>query len=554
MEKIWLPHYPQNVPTTINTGTFESLIDFFKYCCHRYKKHIAYSNFGNQMTYEELEKYAYQFATYLQCHGECKPGTRIGIVLPNLLQYPVVLFGSLLAGCVVVNVNPLYTPCEMAFQLKDSAAEVVVVLANFAHTVAQALPQTKVKRVIVTEVGDLFIPWRRVVTNFVVKRIKRMIPAYNLPQAISFREVIQQGKTGNFIAPSLKKEDLALLQYTGGTTGVAKGAMLSHGNMVANVQQAHAWMKPQLQEGQEVVITALPLYHIFSLTANCLAFLYFGAHNVLITNPRDMKQFLRELQRFPFTCITGVNTLFNALLHQASFCQMNFDRFKLALGGGMAIQACVANEWQQVTGTPLLEAYGLTEASPAVTINPLNLKAHNGSIGLPIPSTEISIRDERGHEVSIGDPGELFVKGPQVMQGYWRQPEETQKVLNEAGWLATGDIVRMDRRGFIYLLERRKDMIVVSGFNVYPNEVEAVIASHPKVKEVAVVGHSHPVVGEVVKAYVVALDSNLSSETIINYCRQQLTSYKVPKYIEFCLDLPKSNVGKILRRQLRDKN
>ncbi|MHA7840743.1 MAG: AMP-binding protein [Gammaproteobacteria bacterium] len=552
MEKIWLQHYPKNVPATIDLNTFDSLVHFFKSCCERYGHHVAYSNFGNTLTYVQLENYAKQFATYLQTQCGCSKGSRLGIILPNILQYPVTLFGAFLAGCVVVNVNPLYTAHEMAEQLKDAGTEVVVVLANFAHTLAQALPETGVKHVVVTEIGDLFPKWRRRVANFLVKHVKRMIPQYTFPHSITFRAALEKGKQGNVNIPHLTQKDLAFLQYTGGTTGVSKGAMLSHGNMVANVQQAHAWMKPALNDGQETVITALPLYHIFSLTANCLAFLWFGAHNVLITNPRNMKQFIHELKRFPFSCITGVNTLFNALLHQPAFRKMNFKALRLALGGGMAVQEAVAQEWRKITGKPLLEAYGLTETSPAVTINPLNLADYNGSIGLPVPSTDIAIRNEAGEEVPLGEVGELFVKGPQVMQGYWQRPEETAKVLDDEGWLATGDMARIDEKGFVYLLERKKDMILVSGFNVYPNEVEAVIAAHPMVKEVAVVGEPHAVSGEVVKAYIIPSDNRLEQRDIIAHCRQRLTGYKVPKRIEFRDELPKSAVGKVLRRHLRN--
>ena len=553
MEKIWLQHYPKNVPETIDLNTFDSLVHLFKTSCERYGDRVAYSNFGNTLTYTQLENYAQQFATYLQNHCGCRKGSRLGIILPNVLQYPVTLFGAFMAGCVVVNVNPLYTAHEMAYQLKDAGTDVVVVLANFACTLSQALSETPVTRVIVTEVGDLFPLWRRRLTNFVLKHVKSMIPHYTFPQSITFREALKKGQQGTMNAPALTQQDLAFLQYTGGTTGISKGAMLSHGNMVANVQQAHAWMKSAMQDGQETIITALPLYHIFSLTANCLAFLWFGAHNVLVTNPRNMKQFIQELKRFPFSCITGVNTLFNALLHQPAFRKINFKALRLALGGGMAVQKSVAQEWLKVTGKPLLEAYGLTETSPAVTINPLDLEDYNGSIGLPVPSTDIAIRNDAGEEIPFGETGELFVKGPQVMQGYWQRPEETAKVLGEDGWLATGDMVRMDEQGFVYLLERKKDMILVSGFNVYPNEVEAVIAAHPMVKEVAVVGEPHPVSGEIVKAYIVPSDDRLEQKDVIAHCRQQLTGYKVPKQIEFRDELPKSNVGKVLRRHLNNE-
>lgn len=469
------------------------------------------------------------------------------------MQYLIVMFGAMRAGLIVINVNPLYTADELIYQLNDADVDTLVVLENFAHTVQVALPKIRLKHIIVTEVGDLFPLPMRVLVNVVVKYIKRMVPAWKIPHVISLRHALREGQSLSLTRVELTGDDTAYLQYTGGTTGVSKGAILTHRNMIANVEQAAAWIKPKLTVGQEIIVTALPLYHIFSLTANSLVFLKYGALNVLITNPRDIDRFIADLRKVPFTAFTGVNTLFNALLNHRHFKKIDFNHLKISLGGGMAVQRDVAERWKQVTGCTLAQAYGLTEASPAVTINCLNLKEFNGSIGLPLPSTDISIRDNEGHELPVGEAGELCIKGPQVMKSYWNKPEETQKVFSDDGWLYTGDVAKMDEQGFIYLVDRIKDLIVVSGFNVYPNEVEDVIATHAGVLEVGVIGVPHDHSGEAVAAFIVRKDPNLDEKTIKQHCRKHLTAYKIPKKILFIDEIPKTAVGKILRRALRDK-
>ncbi|MBY0544436.1 MAG: AMP-binding protein, partial [Gammaproteobacteria bacterium] len=552
MEKIWLKSYPAGVPAEINPDRYTSLSALFEDACAQFGDRPAFTNRHATLTYNELRSRAYEFAGFLQKQLHCETADRIAIIMPNLLQYPVVMLGAFTAGMTVVNVNPLYTGREMAHQLRDSGATVVVILANFAHILQEILPETAVKHVIVTEVGDLYSTLERFVVNSAVKYLKRMVPAWDISDAYTFTQAMEIGASHLPNPVILRGDDVAFLQYTGGTTGIAKGAVLTHRNMVANLEQASAWVGPFLTSGKEIIITALPLYHIFSLTANCWTFIKYGAQNVLITNPRDIRGFVKELSHYQFTAITGVNTLFNAMLNNRNFAALDFTHLKLALGGGMAVQRNVAQRWFAVTGKPLLEAYGLTETSPAVSINPLNMNAFNGSIGLPVPSTEISLRDDDGNEVSFGEMGELCVRGPQVMRGYWNQPEETKKVMMPDGFLRTGDVASMDELGFLYLKERKKDMILVSGFNVYPNEVEDVIAQHPGVLEVAVVGVPHPSSGESVKAFIVKKDPDLQAADIIHFCHQYLTGYKVPKSIEFCDELPKNNVGKILRRKLRE--
>jgi len=550
MNKVWLSSYPEGVPAEINPDVYASLVDIFLESTQKYSNKPALSNMGCQMDYSEWLEKSRIFAAYLQQECGFKKGDRFAIMLPNTLQYPVALFGALMAGLTVVNVNPLYTVPELEHQIKDSGAAGILVLANFAHIVGKALPQIpSVRRVIVTEMGDMFRPVKGWIVNFVVKYIKKMVPAWNIPLAISFKQVM--ANTHDFKPVALANTDVAFLQYTGGTTGVAKGAVLTHRNMIANLQQASAWIASVLESGKEVVITALPLYHIFSLTANCLTFMKVGALNVLITNPRDIPGFVKELARTPFTVITGVNTLFNALLNNPAFGKLDFSHAKFALGGGMAVQKIVAERWRAVTGTPLLEAYGLTETSPAVCINPLNLKAYNGSIGLPIPSTDVMICDDQENEVPIGSPGELYIKGPQVMREYWNNPAETKKVFTKEGWLKTGDIATIDEKGFVRIVDRKKDMIIVSGFNVYPNELEDVIAHMPGVLEVAIIGVPDAGTGEAIKCFIVKKDPNLTKEAVIAHCRTELTGYKIPKLIEFRAELPKTNVGKILRRALR---
>ncbi len=551
MKRVWLASYQQGVPEEININEHTSLAALFEDSCRKFSHQIAYVNMGYNLSYEALEQKSQQFASYLQQLG-LNRGTRVALMMPNLLQYPIALFGALRAGYVVVNINPLYTVDETIHQLNDSRAEVIVVLANFAKTIEKALAQLhSLKHIVVTEIGDALPPIKRLVVNAVVNYIKKLVPPYYLPSAIPYNTALKIGAQHPFKPVKLSHKDMAFLQYTGGTTGIAKGAILTHGNMVANVLQAYAWILPLKIGAHDTLITALPLYHIFSLTANCLTFIKAGAKNVLITNPRDLSAFIKTIKYSGFTAITGVNTLFNALLNHPKFCQIDFSQVKLALVGGMALQKTVALKWTELTKTRILEAYGLTETSPAVTINPLYLETYNGSIGLPIPSTDISIRDEKGYEVPLGEVGELCIKGPQVMPGYWQRPDETALVFTSDGFLMTGDIARVDEKGFVYLVDRKKDMILVSGFNVYPNEVEQVISMHPGVLEVGVIGVDDKDSGERVKACIVKRDPQLTAEQIIAYCREHLTAYKIPKIIEFYNELPKTNVGKILRRALK---
>lgn len=552
MEKLWLKSYQQGVPAEINPNEYASLVELFNESCLKYAGHVAYMNLGSSLTYGRVHQLSGQFANYLQQLG-LKKGARVALMMPNILQYPVALFGILQAGLTAVNINPLYTCDELAYQLNDSGAEVIIVMANFAITVQNArLTTPQLKHVVVTEMGDLFSPMKRLIVNAVVRFIKHMIPAYNIPDATPFKLALKRGNDGNMFQPvPLTHNDIAFIQYTGGTTGVSKGAMLTHGNMIANVLQASAWISPLSINSSDIIVTALPLYHIFSLTANCLTFFRAGAKNILITNPRDIANFIKEIKHSGFTAITGVNTLFNALLHHSKFSTIDFSTLKLALSGGMALQKSVSMRWHEITQSPILEAYGLTETSPAVTINPMYLTEYNGSIGLPLPSTEISIRDPEGHELSLGEQGELSIKGPQVMSGYWQHADETALVFWPDGFLRTGDVVSMDEKGFIYLHDRIKDMILVSGFNVYPNEIEQVIGLMPGVLEVGVIGVNDGHGGEKVKACIVKRDPSLTIDDVLAHARQHLTAYKVPKIIEFYTELPKTNVGKILRRALK---
>ena len=552
MDKRWFEQYQNNVPHEIDPNQYLSLVSLFQESCSHYAKRVAYSNLGTEITYAELNHLSRDFAAYLQQLG-LEKGARVAIMMPNLLQYPIALFGILRAGYTVVNTNPLYTCDEVVHQMNDSGAEVIIVLANFAKTLEKALPSLRtIKHVIVTEIGDLFPTLKRIAVNFVVKYIKKLVPSYTIPHTVTFRYALLEGKQSPLHHVELNHHDIAFLQYTGGTTGVAKGAMLTHGNLVANVLQASAWIAPLGVSDQDIIVTALPLYHIFSLTANCLTFLKIGAKNILITNPRDLGHFIDEIKNSGFTAFTGVNTLYNALLNHPKFKEIDFSKLKLALSGGMALQKSVSLRWTEMTKTRVLEAYGLTETSPAATINPMYLEGYNGSIGLPLPSTDASIRDDNGKELPIGTSGELCIKGPQVMAGYWNRPDETALVFTNDGFLKTGDIARMDEEGFIYLVDRKKDMIVVSGFNVYPNEVEQVIGMHPGVLEVGVVGVMDDESGERVKACIVKKDPDLTVEQIIAHCREHLTAYKVPKIVEFFDELPKTNVGKILRRSLKE--
>ncbi len=552
MEKIWIKHYPKGVPAEIDINEYASVRDLFEESVGKYGARPAFTCMGKSITFGELDTLSAAFGAWLQGMG-CKKGTRVALMMPNILQYPVCLFGTLRAGCTVVNVNPLYTARELEHQLKDSGAEVLVCVENFAHTVAEVVGHTQVRQTVVTSIGEM-LGLKGIIVDFVLRHVKKMIPKFSLPGSIHLSDALDEGRKRSLERVPLGHDDIAFLQYTGGTTGVAKGAMLVNRNIVANMLQARAWITPMLDPARrEVIITPLPLYHIFSLTANCLVFMSVGGENILIPNPRDIPGFVKEMRKYRFTALTGVNTLFNALLNNADFATLDFSSLRITLGGGMAVQEAVAQKWKQVTGVPLIEAYGLTETSPAATINPLDLPAYNGSIGLPIPSTEVTLRDDAGKDVPLGQPGEICIRGPQVMAGYWQRPDETAKVMDKDGWFATGDIGIMDERGFVKIVDRKKDMILVSGFNVYPNEIEAVLAGHPGVLECAAVGVPDSRSGEAVKLFVVKKDPAVTSETLIQYCRDNLTGYKCPRDVEFRTELPKSNVGKILRRELRDE-
>ncbi|WBG92381.1 long-chain-fatty-acid--CoA ligase FadD [Pantoea piersonii] len=552
MNKVWLKRYPADVPAEINADRYTSLVDLVEQATQRYADQTAFINMGQPLTYRQLEQKSRAFAAYLQSSLGLKKGDRVALMMPNLLQYPVALFGVLRAGMVVVNVNPLYTPRELKHQLNDSGASAIVIVSNFAHTLEKVVAETAVKHVILTRLGDQLRPVKATLVNFVVKYIKKMVPKYHLPGAVSFRHVLQQGESMPYQRPDVSNDALAFLQYTGGTTGIAKGAMLTHRNMQANLEQTKATYGKLLRDGKENVVTALPLYHIFALTVNCLLFLELGGQNLLITNPRDIPGFVKSLSKFPFTAITGVNTLFNALLNDAQFNKLDFSTLRLSAGGGMAVQKAVAERWEKLTGHYLLEGYGLTECSPLVSVNPYDITEHTGSIGLPVPSTDVRVVDDQGNDVVPGEPGELWIRGPQVMAGYWQRPDATEEVLKN-GWLLSGDIVTVDAQGFIRIVDRKKDMILVSGFNVYPNEIEDVLMQHPKVREAAAIGVPSDLSGEAVKVCIVKKDASLTKEELLDHCRRQLTGYKVPKIIEFRDELPKSNVGKILRRELRDE-
>ncbi len=553
MEKIWLKHYPEGVPEEIDTNEYTSVVEMYDVSVAKHRDRAAYTNMGLVLTYGQLDTHVEQLAAYLQQVLAMKKGDRIAIILPNILQFPICLFAALKAGLVVINVNPLYTARELIHQLNDASVDTVIVLANMAYVLEKALSNTRVKHIILAELGDLFPKWKGTLINFAVRYIKRIVPKFHLPNVILLRDILQKkGNRLSFQPVSIKHDDLALLQYTGGTTGVAKGAMLTHNNLIANLLQAKVWLSPVMHNYEdEIIITALPLYHIFSLTCNCLMFFTCGGLNVLITNPRDVFGFVKELAKYKFTVITAVNTLFNALLHVPKFSHLDFSRLKLAVAGGMALQRHVAEEWHRVTGGPIIEGYGLTETSPILTINPATITSFTGSIGLPVSSTLISIRDDEGREVLLGEPGEICARGPQVMQGYWNRPEETTPVFTEDGYFRTGDIATMDEGGYLRIVDRKKDMILVSGFNVFPNEIEAVISQHPAVLEVAVIGAPDDRSGEVVKAVIVRKSEELDEEAVMEFCNSRLARYKVPKLIEFRTELPKSNVGKILRRALR---
>jgi long-chain acyl-CoA synthetase len=551
VDRIWLASYPKGVPATIDVGSYASVRELFEEVCAKYASRPAFTCMGRTITFAELDAQSSAFGAWLQGQG-LRKGARVALMMPNILQYPVCLFGVLRAGCTVVNVNPLYTPRELEHQLNDSGAEAIVVVENFAKTVAEVAARTKVKQVVVTSVGELLGP-KGIAVDFVLRHVKKAIPAWSLPGSIRLSDALAQGRKRTLERAPIGHDDIAFLQYTGGTTGVSKGAMLLHRNIVANMLQVRAWVAPMLVEGErEIVITPLPLYHIFSLTANCLIFMSLGGENILIPNPRDIPGFVKAIGKYRFTAITGVNTLFNALLNDADFGKLDFSRLHITLGGGMAVQEAVAKRWKEVTGKPLIEAYGLTETSPAATINPLDIPEYNGAIGLPIPSTDIELRDDAGRAVPLGAAGEICISGPQVMAGYWNRPDETAKVMDRNGWFATGDIGMMDERGFVRIVDRKKDMILVSGFNVYPNEIEGVVAMHPGVLECAAVGMPDAKSGEAVRLFVVRKDASLDADAVIRHCREHLTGYKVPREVEFRNELPKTNVGKILRRELRD--
>jgi long-chain acyl-CoA synthetase len=541
------------VPADINPNEYASLVEVIDESVARFADKPAFTSMGRTIDYSTYEQLSREFAAYLQEVAGLKKGDRIAIMLPNVLQYPIALYGALRAGLTVVNTNPLYTARELEHQLKDSGAKAILILENFAHTLAEVVAKTAVSTVIVTGVGDRLGWPKSALVNFVVRHVRKQVPPWELPGCVTFNAVMEEGHYRRFTPVSLGHDDIAFLQYTGGTTGVAKGAMLTHRNMVANSLQSAAWIGAEAHFGADTIITALPLYHIFALTANWMVFLKFGAHNILIANPRDFPAFVSELKKYRFTYISGVNTLFNALLHTPGFAEVDFSALRISLGGGMAVQPSVAEHWKQVTGNVLTQAWGLTETSPAACINPFGSHDFNGSIGLPIPSTEISIRDDDGNELPLGQVGEICVRGPQVMRGYWNRPDETAKVMLPDGSLRTGDIGRMDEDGFVYIEDRKKDMILVSGFNVYPNEVESVIATHPGVLEVAAVAQPDERSGETVALFIVKKDPSLTEQQVIDHARTQLTGYKVPRHVYFRNELPKTNVGKILRRELRDE-
>ena len=553
MQKPWLKSYPAGVPEEIDINEFASVANVFDSSIAKFADLPAYTNFGKTISFHELDVYTAQLGAYLKDELGLKKGDRVAVMMPNLLQNPIAIFGILRAGLVVVNTNPLYTQRELKHQMNDSGAKAIIIVENFAHVLEGVINDTTLEHVITTKMGDMLSPVKGFIINTVVKYVKKMVPAFKLNNTVTFKQALKLGSKHRFQTVQTNHDDTAFLQYTGGTTGVSKGAVLTNKNMVANMLQASAWIKNDVGEEKGIIITALPLYHIFSLTANCLTFMRFGWCNYLITNPRDIKGFVKELKAVNFNVLTGVNTLFNGLLNHPEFKSIDWSNFAFALGGGMAVQRSVAERWKEVTGTTLIEAYGLTETSPAACMNPMTLKEFNGKIGLPISSTEVSIQDDDWSEVALGEHGEICIRGPQVMQGYWQLAKETSNVLSNDGWLHTGDIGFIDEAGFVQIVDRKKDMILVSGFNVFPNEVEEVIASHPDVIEVGVIGKPDEHSGEVVMAVVVKKDDSLTEDALRDFCRKDLTSYKVPKSIVFTDELPKTNVGKILRRELRDK-
>ena len=552
MSHSWYTNYPEGIPHTADISAYNSLLDVFEQACNSYSNNPCFSNYGKSLTYQKINTHSEKLASFLQNQLQMNKGDKVAIMMPNLLQNPISIFATLRAGLTVVNTNPLYTSKELKHQLCDSGATTIIVLENFASTLEDIIQDTPIKNVIVTRMGDLLDFPKSMLINLVVKHVKKMVPKFNLPNSYQFKDCLSQGEASKYNRPIINADDYAFLQYTGGTTGISKGAILTHGNMVANLQQVSAWIEPFIEEGKEHIITALPLYHIFSLTANCLFFMKIGGLNHLITNPRDMKNFVKELNSVPFTAITGVNTLFNGLMNTPGFTDIDFSHLKVTLGGGMAVQKNVAEKWRKITGCTLLEAYGLTETAPAACINPLTLTHYNGKIGVPIPSTDVCIMDDDKNILPINEPGELCIKGPQVTQGYYLRPDETALVFDEDGWFHSGDIAFMDEHGFFEIVDRKKDMINVSGFNVFPNEVEDAIASHPDVIEVGVIGLPDEKCGEVVMAIVASSNPQLNEDDIRSHCEKSLTRYKIPKRVEFIDELPKTNVGKILRRELRE--
>lgn len=551
-DKVWLNEYAPGVPTTIDVHVYSSVADIVEKSCEKFRNLEAFECMGTSISYDDLDRLSQDFASYLQNVLGFHKGDRVAVMMPNLLQYPIAIFGILRAGMVVVNVNPLYTPRELEHQLKDAGVRGIVVIENFCITLQEVLAKTKIEVVISTQIGDMAPFPKSLLTNFMIKRVKKMIPAWDIPGAVPFRTALARGKAQPYHRVGLTHEDVAFLQYTGGTTGLSKGATLTHGNIVGNLLQMRAWMGSALAEGEDLIITALPLYHIFALTVNCLQFISIGGKNVLIPNPRDMPAFVKEMSQHHITAFTGVNTLFNGLLNTPGFDKLDFSSLKLTVGGGAAVQQSVAEQWRAVTGKPLTEGYGLSETSPGVCFGPLHNPDWNGTIGLPLSSTEVSLRDDDDKEVGLGEPGELCVKGPQVMRGYWNKPEENAKSFTPDGYFKTGDVATMDARGYFKIVDRKKDMILVSGFNVYPNEIEDVVARHPGVLECACVGIPDSKSGEAVKVFVVKKAPSLTAEALKEHCKVLLTGYKVPKVFEFRESLPKSNVGKILRKELRD--
>ena len=553
MEKVWLASYPEGVPELIPDPPYSSLTDMMNASMKKYASRKAYTNMGSSITFGELDEFSNRFAHYLLYELNLKKGDRVAIMLPNVNQYPIALCGILKAGLVVVNVNPLYTPRELKHQLSDSRAKTIIILENFANVLSEVIQETSIEKVILTKMGDMLSFPKNHLVNFVVKHLKKLVPTYEFSDSTSFLEILSKNKNSPLEKIDIDIEDIAFLQYTGGTTGLSKGAMITHKNMLYNLYQSKAWRSDLLEDVDIIVaITALPLYHIFSLQSNCLAMMLDGGENILITNPRDFPAFVKELAKHSFVYITGVNTLFASLLNTPGFDKLDFSSLRWTIGGGMAVQNAVSKNWEKITGQPILQAYGLTETSPAAIINPINFEEFTGSIGLPISSTEVMICDDDGTQLPIGDLGEICIKGPQVMKGYWEKPDETKKVLSSDGWLKTGDMGRMDQDGFIFIEDRKKDMILVSGFNVYPNEIEGVVAEMDDVLEVAAIGKESPDSGEIVKLFVVKKNPELSDSEIYEHCKKNLTAYKVPKEIEYRDELPKTNVGKILRRALRE--